>query len=109
MDKNKLTEEDTITVSVPVTNTGRIDGAEVVQLYLKDEVSKLPRPEKELKGFTKVYLKAGEEKTVTLKVSKDDLQYYDDNAGMWVAEKGSFKLLVGSSSSDIRQIATIHY
>lgn len=109
LDKNKLTEEDTITVSVPVTNTGRIDGAEVVQLYLKDEVSKLPRPEKELKGFTKVYLKAGEEKTVTLKVSKDDLQYYDDNAGMWVAEKGSFKLLVGSSSSDIRQIATIHY
>jgi len=93
---------DTLQVSVDVTNTGQRAGKEVVQLYLRDVVASLQRPDKELKAFAKVHLEPGECKTVTLSVARDALAYYDDLVHEWVAEAGEFEVLVGASSQDIR-------
>jgi beta-glucosidase len=90
------------TVTLTVTNTGKVAGAEVVQVYVKDDVSTLKRPEKELKGFEKVFLKPGESKKVTIALGKDAFQYYNDIKGQWVLEPGKFTIMVGSSSRDIR-------
>jgi beta-glucosidase len=90
------------TVSFTVRNTGSVDGAETAQLYVKQEKLKLPRPEKELKGFEKVFLKAGEEKKVTLTLNEDAFQYFNDIKQQWVLDNGVFDFLVGSSSRDIR-------
>lgn len=97
-----LQPEDTLTVTLDVTNTGQRAGQEVVQLYVRDEQSSLPRPEKELKGFLKVDLAPGETKTVTLTLGMRALAYFDDARAAWVAEAGRFEVLVGSSSRDIR-------
>ncbi|WP_330441429.1 glycoside hydrolase family 3 C-terminal domain-containing protein [Flavobacterium sp. C4GT6] len=101
-DKTAINQNETLTVSVKVKNTGKRDGAEVVQLYISDTESSLARPIKELKGFEKVYLKAGEEKTVTFSIAKEDLSYFDDKKHQWVAEPGSFKAIIGASSQDIK-------
>lgn len=101
-DKASLTQRGRLTVSVDVTNTGSRAGREVVQLYVADLQSTLPRPVKELKGFEKVSLAPGETCTVTFEVTPDMLRYYDDRKGAWVAEPGAFKALVGSASDDIR-------
>ncbi|HZI07722.1 MAG TPA: fibronectin type III-like domain-contianing protein, partial [Archangium sp.] len=97
-----LQPEDTLTVTLDVTNTGQRAGQEVVQLYVRDEQSSLPRPEKELKGFLKVDLAPGETKTVTLTLGMRALAYFDDARAAWVAEAGRFEVLVGSSSRDLR-------
>ena len=76
---------------------------EVVQLYIHDERSILERPYKELKGFRKVSLKPGETKTVTFTLDKRALSVYDETSKTWAAEAGIFKVLIGSSSRDIRQ------
>ena len=89
-------------VTLTLTNTGKVAGAEVVQVYVKDDKSSLRRPEKELKGFEKVFLKAGESKKITIQLNKDAFQYYDDNKGQWVLEPGSFTIMAASSSGDIR-------
>ena len=89
-------------VSFKVKNTGSCDGAEVAQLYVSDVLSSVDRPAKELKGFKKVFLKRGEEKTVTLRLGCDALSFYDPTQKRWVAEAGDFEILVGSSSRDIR-------
>ncbi len=102
----EITPDDTLQVSVEITNTGERAGKEVVQLYIRDEQAKLQRPEKELKAFAKIQLEPGERKTVTLTVARDALAYYDDRAHEWVAEAGEFRVLVGSSSQDIRATAT---
>lgn len=99
-DKKKTTGD--ITFTITVQNTGKRDGAEVVQLYIHDEQSSLPRPYKELKGFQKVFLKAGEAKTITFHISKNDLSFFQPEQHAWVAEKGVFKALVGASSADIK-------
>lgn len=101
-DKTQMNVSDKITFSVKVKNTGKRDGAEVVQLYISDLKSSLPRPIKELKGFDKVFLKAGEEKTVTLTIDKKDLSFFDDKKHDWVAESGDFEAIVGASSTDIK-------
>ena len=101
-DKTTLNQYETLTVSVKVKNTGKRDGAEVVQLYISDTESSLPRPLKELKGFEKVYLKAGEEKTITFSLTKEDLSYFNDKKHQWVAEPGSFRAIIGASSQDIK-------
>ena len=89
-------------ISVPVTNTGEVAGAEVVQLYIADTESSLPRPAKELKGFEKVYLQPGETKTVSFTIGREDLSFFDSQKHQWVAEPGEFKALVGASVSDIK-------
>ena len=76
------------------------------QLYVGDEKCSLLRPQKELKHFDKILLQPGEEKTVTFTITPDDLKFYDDRVGRWVAEPGKFKLYVGASSTDIRGTAT---
>lgn len=91
-----------IDVSVDVTNSGKVAGKEVVQLYIGDDESSVDRPVKELKGFRKVALEPGETKTVTFAVTPDILKYYDASAGEWVLEPGMFTAYIGSSSRDIR-------
>jgi beta-glucosidase len=90
------------TVKLTVTNTGKVAGAEVVQLYVKPGQAAVKRPEKELKGFEKVFLKPGESKTVTLALPADAFKYYSEAKKQWVLEPGKFDVLVGSSSRDIR-------
>jgi len=101
-DKKEFRENETITFSIKVKNTGKKDGSEIVQLYIHDIKSSLPRPVKELKGFEKVALKAGEEKTVIFSVNKDDLRFFDDKKHEWIAEKGDFEAIIGASSVDIK-------
>jgi beta-glucosidase len=96
---------DTLQVSVEITNTGQRTGKEVVQLYVRDQQASLQRPEKELKAFAKVQLEPGERKMVTLSIARDALAYYDDLAHEWVAEAGEFEVLVGASSQDMRATA----
>ena len=90
------------TVQLRVTNTGKVAGAEIVQLYVHDPQAAVKRPEKELKGFDKVFLQPGEAKTVTLTLDANAFQYYDEAKKQWVLEPGKFDVLVGSSSRDIR-------
>lgn len=92
----------TITVSVPVKNTGSRAGAEIVQLYVSDLKSSLPRPVKELKGFRKITLQPGQEQTVSFTIDRKALSFYDDTKQDWVAEPGTFEALVGASACDIR-------
>ncbi len=95
-------------VLADVTNTGARDGAEVVQLYVRDLVSSVTRPVKELKGFERVFLRAGETKTVTLDVTSESLAFYDVNMDC-VVEPGEFAIMVGSSSRDCDlQRVTLH-
>ena len=101
-DKKEMASPDKITFSVKVKNTGKRDGSEVVQLYISDLKSSLPRPVKELKGFEKVALKAGEEKTVTFTIDTKELSFFDDKKHDWVAEPGDFEAIIGASSTDIK-------
>lgn len=101
-DKKEVTRDGKISFTVKVKNTGARDGAEIVQLYISDLKSSLLRPLKELKGFEKVYLKAGEEKEVTMSIDKSALSFFDAAKHEWVAENGDFEALIGASSSDIK-------
>lgn len=89
-------------VTVEVSNTGPREGAEVVQLYVEPVSPRLPRPVKELKGFAKVFLKAGETKTVEIPFSARSFAFYDPEGKAWVSEAGQYHLLVGASSRDIK-------
>jgi beta-glucosidase len=98
---------DGLTVSVDVTNTGKVAGKEVVQVYVHDHKSGLVRPPKELKGFAKVELQPGETKTVTLALDFRAFAYYHPAYKKWITEDGEFDILVGASSADIRCIQTV--
>ena len=104
--KSSMTAAGTLKVSVEVANTGSVDGAEVVQLYIADPEASVDRPAKELKGFEKVFLKAGEKKTVTFEIDAEDLSYFDAEKHEWVAEPGEFQALLGSSSEDIKAMVS---
>jgi len=91
-----------VQVQCDITNTGDRAGAEVVELYVHQDHPSLDRPEKELKGFTKIFLQPGEKKTATISLDRAAFSFYDPNRSGWVAEKGDFRILVGSSSRDIR-------
>lgn len=106
LSSSSLTADGSITVTVPVKNSGDRPGKEVVQLYIGDNKSSLPRPKKELKAFDKIALNPGEEKTVTFTITPDDLKYFDDARHEWVAEPGKFTLYIGASSADIRTQAS---
>jgi len=88
-------------VSFYVKNTGNVEGKEIAEVYVRDLESALPRPLKELKGFTKVSLKAGETKKVEVSLDKRAFQYYDPDKKQWILEPGKFEILVGSSSDNI--------
>jgi beta-glucosidase len=92
----------TLTASVTLKNTGKVDGATVVQLYLHDVAASISRPVKELKNFQKVMLKAGEEKVVTFTLSEEDLKFFNP-ALKFVAEPGEFNVMIGLDSSDVKQ------
>ncbi|GLB54156.1 glycosyl hydrolase [Neptunitalea chrysea] len=102
-DSNVMNVDGSITLNIPITNTGSRDGAEVVQLYVQDVKSTLVRPMKELKGFEKVFLKAGKTKVVSFTLTKEALSYFDDVKHEWIAESGKFTLYIGTSSEDIKQ------
>ena len=104
--KPSMTAAGTLKVSVDVENTGSVDGAEVVQLYIADPEASVDRPAKELKGFEKVFLKAGEKKTVTFEIDAEDLSYFDAEKHEWVAEPGEFQALLGSSSEDLKAMVS---
>jgi len=97
-----ITIADSLVVTIPVKNTGKVAGKETVQLYVNDEKSSLPRPIKELKGFEKISLQPGEVKMVSFTLTKEDLSYYDDKKNSWIAEPGNFKIMIGASATDIR-------
>lgn len=97
-----MAKGDKLTVSVEVTNTGGYDGAEVVQLYLRDLLGSVTRPVKELKGFQKVFLKKGETQTVTFTLAEEDLRFYNSEL-QWISEPGDFKVFVGTSSASTQE------
>ncbi|MBO6141409.1 MAG: glycoside hydrolase family 3 C-terminal domain-containing protein [Ruminococcus sp.] len=105
---DEINEKDILTVTVTVKNTGKRDGKETVQLYVRDTHSSVVRPEKELKGFEKVTLKAGESKRVVFKLDKRAFAYYNTEINDWYVEYGEFEILIGSSSADIRQKASVY-
>jgi beta-glucosidase len=106
LDKTTVSVADTVTVSVDVTNTHRrLDGAEVVQVYVVDDISSVAVPNRLLKGFEKVVIRAGETKTVKIQLKVGDLGLWDSRM-KYVVEPGSFQVLVGRSSTDIRGNAT---
>ena len=94
-------------ISVTIKNTGKQAGSEVVQVYVKPENPAIPRPEKELKGFQKINLAPGEEKTITIHLTEEALLYYNDAINQWVRDSGNYTIQVGSSSRDIRLNKTV--
>lgn len=100
-DKTQILDEETVTFTVPVTNTGSVAGAEVVQLYVSDPKCSVSRPVKELKGFSKIFLQPGETKDVKITIGRDALSYFDAEKHEWVAEPGMFTASFGPSSDNI--------
>ena len=109
VDKKMIRGDDIIKVSVDITNTGKTEGKEVVQLYIQDVNPSIERPLKELKRFTKVNLNSGQMKKIVFELYKDDLSFYDPVENSWAVEKGMFKILIGSSSRDIRLEGDFEY
>lgn len=102
LDRNEITAADSIQVSVNVSNTGSRDGQEVVQLYIRDLVASVTRPVKELKAFEKVFIKAGETKTVSFFLSNKDLSFYKSDLSFG-SEPGKFQVFVGTNSRDVKK------
>lgn len=98
---NLFDDDETVVVTVPVTNTGERAGAEVVQVYVRDVKSSVYRPYKELKGFSKINLNPGETGNVEISLGRNAFSYYDDQAGEWTIEPGRFELLIGNASDNI--------
>ena len=98
-DKKEMTADDQLTITADVKNVGSLAGAEVLQLYISDTQSSLPRPVKELKGFKKVYLEPGETQQVSFIIDRSALSFYDEKTGAWTAEPGEFVAMVNNSSA----------
>jgi beta-glucosidase len=103
----RMTKDGQMTVTVTVKNTGKRDGQEVVQLYAAHVGSKVERPIKELKGFQRIALKAGEQKIVLFTLKAKDLAYWDEQKKQWVVEDEKVNLMVGGSSADVKAQQTI--
>lgn len=102
LDKTSMNINGEITATVTVTNTGKYEGSEVVQLYLRDLVGSVTRPVKELKGFEKIFLKAGESKEVSFKINSELLKFYNYNLD-YVCEPGDFDVMIGGNSRDVKK------
>lgn len=98
----QMTDKDKLTVSFKVKNTGGVKGAEVVQLYVHDSSKTVFRPNKELKGFRKIWLEPGEQRAVVFALNKRSFAYYNTNINDWHVQSGKFDILIGASSQDIR-------
>ncbi|WP_407483538.1 beta-glucosidase BglX [Elizabethkingia meningoseptica] len=101
LNKTQLSGNDQLTASITLTNNGKYDGNEVVQLYIRDMVGSVTRPVKELKGFQKVFLKAGESKKVTFNITPEDLKFYN-SALKYDWEPGEFDIMIGTNSHDVK-------
>lgn len=104
LSSNQLRPGERIEATVTVTNTGRYDGEEVVQLYIRDLVGSVVRPVRELKGFQKLMIRAGESKQVSFTISTDDLRFYNDKL-QYIWEPGEFRLFIGTSSREVKEAA----
>lgn len=109
LEKETMKGQDTVVVSVDVTNIGSRAGKEVVQLYVKDQTNTAIRPEKELKGFCKVALEAGETKTVSMKLDERSFSYYNESLKDWYAATGTYKICIGHSSREIALETSVEY
>lgn len=107
LDKKSLNPNETLTVKVDVTNTGKVTGKEVVQLYVHDVQSTMARPEKELKAFAKVELKPKQKKTITFTLDREAFWYFDTLKNAWSTEAGEYEVWVGGSSRDVREKRSI--
>ncbi|MBQ7295550.1 MAG: glycoside hydrolase family 3 C-terminal domain-containing protein [Clostridia bacterium] len=108
LSKDSIKDTDTLTLTYKVKNVGNVDGAEISQIYVSDKESTIYRPVKELRAFNKTFLKAGEEKEITIELSKRAFAYYNVNINDWHVESGEFDILVGASSRDIKLTATVN-
>lgn len=108
LSSQNILDTDGLTVSFDVKNIGDVEGAEVAQVYVSDKHSKIFRPEKELKGFDKVYLKSGESKKVTIKLDSRAFSYWNTDISDWFVESGEFNILVGGSSQDLPLSAKVN-
>lgn len=104
---DQLADDDTLTVSLKVKNTGNMAGKEIVQLYVADQTKAANRPEKELKNFVKVYLEPGQEKAVTMTLDKRSFAWYNTQIHDWYAASGDYQILAAASSRDIRLSRTV--
>jgi beta-glucosidase len=95
-------DDEQVTVEVAVRNVGERDGFEVVQVYVHDDISTVPRPERELRGFSKVWIPAGETVTTRVELDRRDFSFWDEHRDRWVIESGTFTIEIGHSSRDIR-------
>lgn len=106
LNKTNLSKGDTLKVQVKISNTGKVYGEEIVQLYIRDLVASVSRPVKELRGFEKIMLQSGESKTVIFNLTEEDLKFYDKNM-QWVAEPGDFEVFIGTNSRDVQKVSFI--
>ena len=106
-DKKIYLPNDKIKVTCQVTNTGYLDGAEVIQVYVGKRKSKVKRALKELKGFQKINLKAGEQNTAEIIINAADLAFYDESISDWNLEKGDYKVFIGNASNNIYKTINI--
>jgi beta-glucosidase len=102
LSSTSIKDTEGVTISVDITNTGKVAGKEIVQVYVHDKKSTLIRPQKELKGFTKVALDPGQTKTVSIQLDFSSFAYYHPDHDRWITESGEFEILVGSSSRNIQ-------
>ena len=101
LDKSSMNDADKLTVKIPVKNIGQREGTQVLQIYVSQEQSMAIRPEKELKGFEKVQLQPGEEKTVTIMLDRQAFEYFSEEQNKWIAESGKYLLHIAISSREI--------
>ncbi len=106
LDKEELYEGESLTVSVDITNNSKVEGEEVVQLYLRDLKSEEVRPLKDLRGFVRVHVNAGQTVVATMSLGPDELAYYDTSKGDYIVEPGAYEILVGPSSQDSKLLVT---
>lgn len=109
LNTSSLRHNDSINLQLTIKNTGSMDGYETVQLYIRDPEASLPRPVKELKAFQKIWLKAGEKRHIHFTLHPHMLQFYHPEKGGWIAEKGSFEILIGNASNQIQLKQKIQY